>query len=77
MTKYDQLCPPLFSRSGTTRFKHGGSLVDSMPFVISVAGSKPALAAIYGPRASPSLTVVRFHAVSGAPLSGSGLEEAL
>ena len=35
----------------------GGSLVDSTPFVRRVVGSNPALAATYGPWASPSLAV--------------------
>ena len=35
----------------------GGTLVESMPFDRRVVGSNPALAAMYGPWASPSLTV--------------------
>src|SRR6218665_1379249 len=37
--------------------RHGGSLVDSSPFVRRVTGSNPALAATLGPWASPSLAV--------------------
>ena len=59
-------------------------MVESMP----VAGSNPALATTQGPWASPSLAVAfgasavgvklrhSMRAVSGAPLSSSGLEEA-
>ena len=51
--------------------ERGGLLVDSMPFFRRVVGSNPALAATL-PVALRSET-----AVSGAPLSNSGLEEAL
>src|SRR6218665_2577856 len=64
---------------------HGGSLVDLAPLVQMVASSNPTLAATYGPWASPS-TACLWHfsvklrhsirAVSGAPLSSGGLEEA-
>jgi len=65
--------------------RFGGSLVDWMPFVRRVVGSNSTLAATFGPWASPSLAVActwRFgvklrhsiRAVSGAPLSSSGLE---
>src|SRR6218665_347963 len=37
--------------------RHGGSLVDSLPFIQRIVDSNPALAAMYGPRASPSLRV--------------------
>ena len=68
----------------------GGSLVYLSPFVRRVVGSNPALVATQGHWASPSLAVesgasawnfdtasVLSHiAVSGAPRSSSGLEEA-
>ena len=62
-----------------------GSLVDAVPFIQRAAGSNPALAATQGPWASPSLAVAEWHfgvklrhrilAVSGGPLSSSGIEE--
>ena len=44
-------------RISTLMVGGGGALVDSTPFVRRVAGSNPALAAKYGPWASPSLAV--------------------
>ena len=37
--------------------RHGGLLVDSMPFIRRAVGSNPALATTWGPWASPSLAV--------------------
>src|SRR6218665_1713286 len=64
-----------------------GSLVESTPFVRRVVSSNPALATTEGPWASPSLAVAcgasgvklrhSIRAVWGAPLSSSGLQEAL
>ena len=64
----------------------GGALVETTPFDRRVVSSNPTLVATWGPLASPSLACSDSACktptqcqllLSGAPLSSSGLEEAL
>ena len=75
------ICPPEQNKNSV---RHGGSLVDSSPFIRRVMGSNPTLAGTLGKSFIRSclwhFDVKLQHnirAVLGAPLSSSGLEEAL